>query len=444
MAQSPRPREKAEATTLPNIEIRDTGAGSFVRKLGPGLITGAADDDPSGIATYSQAGAAFGYGLLWTAIVSLPLMIAVQLMCARIGVVAKSGLATTLRDHYPRWLLWFACVLLVIANTLNIAADLGGMAAAATLLTGVHAAVFVPCFALLILGLLIFASYERMSRVLKWLALALFAYVLAAFLAHPDWITVIKGTFTPAVKLNKDYLLTFVAILGTTISPYLFFWQASQVAEQEEHVRRKFPFRRRHSDWRETDRELKDAAIDTNAGMFVSQIIMYFIVLTAGATLHKAGITDVNSADQAAAALRPLAGPLAYWLFAAGIIGVGMLGVPVLAGSAAYAIAEAGKFEGGMDMKFESAREFYGVMAIAMVVGMVLALLHVNAIKMLLWSAVVNGVLAPPLIVIILVICNNDKIMGKHRNGTLINIFGGLAALLMGVAAIAMIASLFT
>jgi NRAMP (natural resistance-associated macrophage protein)-like metal ion transporter len=443
MARHHQADKTPQVTTLPDIDARNTGPAAFLRKLGPGLITGAADDDPSGIATYSQAGAAFGYGLLWTALISLPLMIAVQLMCARVGIVAKSGLATALREHYSRKLLWFACLLLVIANTLNIAADLGGMAAAAQLLTGIPRVILVPIFAGLILALLIFSSYESMARVLKWFALALFAYVVAAFLANPSLLGILKGMFVPSIRWEKDYLLTFVAILGTTISPYLFFWQASQVAEQEEHIRARFPLRRRRSQMRRTGRELKDAAVDTESGMLVSQLIMFFIIVTAGATLHKAGITDVQSADQAALALKPIAGPLAYWLFALGIIGTGMLGVPVLAGSAAYAIAEAGAFKGGMDEKPATARMFYSVMAIAMVMGTVLALTNVNAMKMLLWSAVMNGVLAPPLIVIILLVCNNEKIMGEHKNGAWLNTLGWIAAILMGVAAIAMIVSFF-
>ena len=438
-ARTRRPQPPAH----PNPEVQRKGAAAFLRKLGPGLITGAADDDPSGIGTYSQAGAAFGYGLLWTALISLPLMIAVQLMCARVGVVAKAGLATALREHYSRTLLWFACGLLIVANTLNIAADLGGMAAAAQLLTGIPRAILVPAFAILILALLIFASYESMARVLKWFALALFAYVIAAFLAHPTLAGVLRGTFIPAVQLNGGYLMTFVAILGTTISPYLFFWQASQVAEQEMHIRARFPMRRRRSELRRTGRELRDAAVDTESGMFVSQLIMFFIILTTGATLHRAGITDITTADQAASALRPLAGPLAYWLFALGIIGTGMLGVPVLAGSAAYAVAEAGAFKGGMDEKPDAARVFYGVMVVAMLVGTVLALARINAMKLLLWSAVVNGVLAPPLIVIILMVSNNKKIMGEYTNGVLMNVLGWAAALLMGAAAIAMIVTFF-
>jgi NRAMP (natural resistance-associated macrophage protein)-like metal ion transporter len=415
----------------------DAGPGSFLRKLGPGLITGAADDDPSGIATYSQAGAAFGFGLLWTALVCLPLMVTVQLMCGRIGIVSRSGLASALRDHYPRWLLWTACVLLVVGNTVNIAADLGGMAAAAGMLTGVSRAALVPVLAVAILALLVYASYERITQVFKWMTLALFAYVIAAFLARPHWGAVFAGTLVPHIESTQDYLLTFVAILGTTISPYLFFWQAAQSAEQDHHIAMRYPYRRR----RALGREVRDAKVDTWTGMIASQLIMYFIILTAGATLHASGITDVQTADQAAAALKPVAGAAASWLFAFGIVGTGILGVPVLAGSAAYAVAEAAGWERGMDEKPHSAKEFYGVMAVAMLIGTLLALLHINAIKLLLWSAVANGVLAPPLIIIILLVCNNHKIMGRYRNGPLANVLGWFTAALMTAAAVAMIVS---
>jgi len=415
----------------------DVGPRSFLRKLGPGLITGAADDDPSGIATYSQAGAAFGFGLLWTAIICLPLMVTVQLMCARIGLVSRSGLASALRDHYPRWLLWTACALLLVGNTVNIAADLGGMAAAAAMLSGVPAAPLVPVFAVLILALLVYASYERMTQIFKWMTLALFTYVIAAVLAHPHWLAVLAGTLIPHIALTQDYLLTFVAILGTTLSPYLFFWQAAQTAEQNQHIAMRFPFRRR----RALGREVRDARLDTWVGMLASEVIMYFIILTAGATLHQSGVTDVQTAAQAAAALRPAAGSLASWLFALGIVGTGLLGVPVLAGSAAYAVSEAAGWERGMDEKPHAAKEFYGVMAIAMLIGTLLALLRINAIKLLLWSAVANGVLAPPLIVIILFVCNNDTVMGKYRNGRTANVLGWIAAVLMTAAAIAMIVS---
>lgn len=424
-----RPRQKSGRERL----------ASRLRELGPGLITGAADDDPSGIATYSQAGAAFGYGLLWTALISLPLMSAVQLMCARIGIVARSGLAAVLREHYPRWTLWLACVLLIVGNTINIAADLGGMAAGAKLLTGIDSIWFVPAFTILILALLVFASYERMTKVLKWLTLALFSYVFAAMLSGARWPSVFLGTFWPRVHLDRDYLLMFVAILGTTISPYLFFWQAAQNAEQDALIMRRIVGRPR----RAVQRELRAAARDVNAGMLFSNLIMYFIILTAGSTLNPAGITNVQTAEQAAMALRPIAGNAASLLFTLGLVGTGMLGVPVLAGSAAYAVAEAAAWRAGMDEKVHNARQFYGVIAVAMVVGMFLNFAHVNAIKLLIWSAVINGLMAPPLIAIVLIVCNNERVMGPHRNGRGLNLLGGFAVALMTVAAVALIASWF-
>jgi len=418
------------------------GIRRLLRELGPGLITGAADDDPSGIATYSQAGASFGYGLLWTALLCLPLMAAVQTMCARIGVVAERGLASVLRKHYARWLLWLACSLLFAGNTINIAADLGGMGAAAALLSGARALWFVPAFTLLILALLVFATYEGMTRIFKWLALVLFAYVAAAFFAHPDWHAVAAGTFIPRIQPHSHYLLMLVAIFGTTISPYLFFWQAAQNAEQEVHASPHVAARRR-SPWA-VRRALGSASRDVNAGMFVSQAIMYFIILTTGATLHSATHAHViATAAQAAAALRPLAGEGATVIFALGLVGTGLLGVPVLAGSAAYALGEAGAWRTGMDETPRSAAPFYGVMAAAMVIGMGLALAHINAMKLLVWSAVVNGLLAPPLVIIILIICNNTAVMGAYRNGRTLNILGGVVAVMMSGAAIALVVSWF-
>lgn len=412
---------------------------SFVRELGPGLVTGAADDDPSGIATYSLAGAAFGYHLLWTAIVTLPLMTAVQLMCARIGVVTRRGLAAVLREHYSRWLLWFACLLLLVANTINIAADLGGMGAAASMLSGIPSVWFVPAFTITILALLIFASYAYMTRIFKWLTLVLFAYVLAAFVANPDWFEVFRETFLPRIQYTHDYLLTFVAILGTTISPYLFFWQAAQNAEQKEHLEKKIEGRPR----RAMERELRSSGRDVGAGMFISNLIMFFIILTAGATLHKAGQTNIETAEQAAAALRPLAGNAAYLLFTLGLVGTGMLAVPVLAGSAAYALAEAGAWNAGMSEKIHDARNFYGVIAIAMLIGMAMNFAHFNAVRLLFWTAVINGLLASPLIIILLFVCNNPKVMGDHRNGWKLNLFGILAAALMTFAGVALVFSWF-
>ncbi|HZS59246.1 MAG TPA: divalent metal cation transporter [Gemmatimonadaceae bacterium] len=404
-----------------------------LRVLGPGLITGAADDDPSGIATYSQAGAAFGFGLLWAALLTLPLMAAVQLICARIGLATRQGLASVLRAHYPPWLLWGTCLLLLVANTVNIAADLGGMAAAAALVTGWRAIWFVPAFALLIIGLLTFTSYQSMSVILKWMTLVLFAYVVAAFLARPNWTHVLVETAWPRTAITGEYLLTLVAILGTTISPYLFFWQAAQEAEDEAHQPRvsvRTLFRR--------------ATTDTSVGMFASNVIMYFIIVTTGATLHPAGVTRIETAAQAAAALRPLAGKGAALVFAFGIVGTGLLAVPVLAGSAAYAITEAARWRRGMDEKMWTAPHFYAIIIMSTLVGVALNYVHLDAMRLLFWSAVINGLLAPPMIVIILLVSNNSRIMAGARNGLALNALGGAAAIVMTLAAAAALWSSIT
>ncbi|MBE3074171.1 MAG: divalent metal cation transporter, partial [Actinobacteria bacterium] len=293
---------------------------------------------------------------------------------------------------------------------------------------------FVPAFTLLILVLLIFGSYRSMTRVFKWLTLVLFAYVIAGFVANPDWDTVLGEVIRPRIVFSRDYLLTFVAILGTTISPYLFFWQAAQNAEQEEYIEKKIEGRPR----RALQRELRASQRDVVTGMFISNLIMFFIVLTAGATLHQAGQTDIQTAEQAAAALRPLAGNAAYLLFTLGLVGTGMLAVPVLAGSAAYALAEAGAWNRGMSEKVHDARNFYGVIVVAMLIGMALNFAHLNAVKLLFWTAVINGLLAPPLIVILLFVCNNPRVMGEHRNGWKLNLFGILAAVLMTFAGLAL------
>ena len=436
MAESPR-AERRDEPRPERVYERNllTRVRSFSRELGPGLITGAADDDPSGIATYSQAGAAFGYGLLWTTLVTYPMMTAVQLMCARIGLVSKQGLAAVVREHYSRFLLWTVCALLLFGNTVNIAADLGGMGAAAGLVTGYKSVWWVPLFTAIILAFLVFSSYRFMTSVLKWLTLVLFSYVVAAFLADPDWRAVADGTFHPHFEWSREYLLTFVAIMGTTISPYLFFWQAAQNVEQHEEMAA--PGRPR----RALERELRTAGRDVGAGMLISNVIMYFIILTAGSTLHPAGVTTVDSAADAAAALEPLAGQMASLIFALGIMGTGMLGVPVLSGSAAYAVAEAGAWRRGMNAKPSQAHHFYIVIVLSMLIGMGLNFAGVNPMRMLFGAAVVNGVLAPPLIVVILLICNNRKVMGNKRNGWLINMGGIAAALLMGAGAITLLIS---
>jgi NRAMP (natural resistance-associated macrophage protein)-like metal ion transporter len=419
------------------VSPRRSAIRRYLRALGPGLITGAADDDPSGIATYSQAGAAFGFGLLWTALVSFPLMVGVQLLCARIGLVCRCGLASVLRTHYPAWVLWFAATLLFIGNTVNIAADLGAMAAGVRLATGISGWWVVAVLAALMLGFLMYGSYHRIAGVFKLLTLSLFAYVGAALLAHPDWLAVLRGTLLPRVTLSKDYLLMFVAVLGTTISPYLFFWEAAQTVEDEQAVYA----RARPPSRRTIGRHLRTLKIDVVTGMGFSNVIMYFIILTTGATLHVAGKTDIQTAEQAASALRPLAGPAAATLFALGLIGTGLLAVPVLAGSAAFAIAEGAEWPRGMGETPRTAGRFFGVIAIALGLGTAITFTRIDAIKLLIWSAVVNGLLAPPLIVIVLLVCNNAAIMGRRRNGRLLNVLGGAAAVLMGIAGLALVAS---
>jgi len=409
----------------------------FFRGLGPGLITGAADDDPSGISTYSVAGAAYGYATLWTALVSFPLMSAVQLMCARLGMVTGRGLASVIRTRYPRWVLWPACALVVIANVFNIGADLGGMADAMQMATGVRYYYWTPLFALIIVALLFGTSYKLMARVFKWLTLVLFAYVVAAFLARPDWSAVLRCTLLPRVEWSQDYLSVLVGILGTTISPYLFFWQASQEVEEDRAHGKLTVNQRRGS----TDAELNAARTDVLTGMLFSNLVMYFIILTTAATLHAHGMTSITTAKQAAEALRPLAGKGAYWLFTLGLIGTGMLAVPVLAGSCAYAVAEASRWrEASLESRPLKAWRFYAVIAVAMLIGLALDFAGLNAVKMLFWSAVLNGVLAPPLVVLVVLLTSDKRVMGKRVNSGWMRWLGWICAGAMGVAAAAMFA----
>jgi NRAMP (natural resistance-associated macrophage protein)-like metal ion transporter len=385
----------------------------FFANLGPGLITGAADDDPSGISTYSVAGATFGYSFLWTVLLTFPLMAAVQLMCARLGMVSGRGLAAVIRLRYSSWVLWPACLLLIVANVFNIGADLGGMADAMQMVTGIRAYWWTPFFALLITGLLIWTSYNLMARVFKWLTLVLFAYVVTAFLARPDWGSVLRGTFLPHVAWTRSYMSVLVGILGTTISPYLFFWQAAEEVEEDRKHGKTTVAQRRGS----TNQELRAAKEDVFTGMFFSNLVMFFIILTTAATLHVHGIQNIETARQASEALRPLAGPGAYWLFTLGLVGTGMLAVPVLAGSCAYTIAEAASWKrASLGDSPQRAPQFYMVIAGAMVVGLALDFAGLNAVKMLFWSAVVNGVLAPPLIVLVVLLTSDKKVMGTRTN----------------------------
>src|SRR6266550_1640467 len=417
------------------MKIRPPGrVRKFFGNLGPGLITGAADDDPSGISTYSVTGAAFGYMPLWTALFSFPLMAAVQLMCARLGLVTGRGLASVIRLYYPRWVLWSACALLLVANVFNIGADLGGMAEATEMMTGIQSYFWTPVYALLIISLLFFSSYRQIARIFKWLTLVLFAYIISAFLARPDWLSVLKATFLPHSQWSSEFLATFVGILGTTISPYLFFWQASQEVE-EERAQGRIAVEDREG---ATDEELRVARTDVLAGMFFSNLVMYFIILTTAATLHAHGKTNIETAREAAEALRPLAGNGAYLLFTLGLIGTGILAVPVLAGSAAYAVAEALAWKASLDLKPHLARKFYAVMSLAMVLGLCLNYVGLSAVKMLFWSAVLNGVLAPPLILLVVVLTSDRRTMGDQTNPPLLRWMGWLSALVMTAAALAM------
>jgi NRAMP (natural resistance-associated macrophage protein)-like metal ion transporter len=407
----------------------------FFSNLGPGLITGAADDDPSGISTYSVAGASFGYATLWTALFSFPLMSAVQLMCARLGMVTGRGLAAVVRRRYPRWVLWGTCLLLVFANVINIGADLGGMAETSWMVTGVPAWIWTLVYAGLIVSLLFFSSYRRIAQIFKWLTLVLFSYVFSAILSHPHWIETLRFTFIPHVEWNSEYLATFVGILGTTISPYLFFWQAAQEVEEERAQGRRNVGSRKGA----TDAELRRSRDDVLVGMFFSNVVMYFIILTTAVTLHGSGQTHIGTAREAAAALRPLAGEGAYWLFTLGIIGTGMLGVPVLAGSCAFAIAEAGAWRGSLDDKPRKGPRFYAVIAVSMVLGLVFVSIGFDAVAMLFWSAVLNGVLAPPLIVVVVLLTSDPKVMGNRVNPPILKFLGWTTAVVMTAATVAML-----
>jgi len=409
----------------------------FFGRLGPGLITGAADDDPSGISTYSVTGAAFGYAPLWTALFSFPLMTAVQMMCARLGMVTGEGLAGVIRRQYPRGVLWSACALLVIANTVNIGADLGGMGKVTAMVTGISSYYWTPFYALLIGSFLIWSSYYTIARIFKWLTLVLFSYVLAALFAKPDWGAVLRATFIPRVEWSAAYWATLVGLFGTTISPYLFFWQASQEVEEERKEGEMTVEARRGA----SDAELRKSRTDTITGMFFSNLIMYFIILTTAATLHAHGKTTISTARDAAEALRPLAGAGAYWLFSLGLIGAGMIGVPVLAGSSAYAVAEAAVWRGSLSDRSDRAREFYGVIAVGLALGLALNYAGFNAVSMLFWAAVLNGVLAPPLIVIVLLLTNNPAVMGARSNPRWLAVLGWITVGAMTLASIAMFAS---
>src|SRR5215831_11644771 len=406
-----------------------------VEWIGPGFVTGASDDDPSGIGTYAVAGATFGFATLWTALVTFPLMATVQFICAKIGMVTGQGLAGVLRKHYSVRILYPAVFALIVANTINAAADIGAIAAAMNLLVKIPAPVFVIPVSLLILSIQIWGSYRRIAAFFKWLTLSLLAYVGSAFFAHPDWAEVLRGTFAPALQLNAKFLAILVAIFGTTISPYLFFWQASQEVEEDIAKGKQTVAARQGA----TKRELKHANWDVNLGMFFSNLVMYFIILATAATLYKSGKSDIQSATDAAMALQPFVGKFATTLFALGLVGAGMLAVPVLTGSSAYAIAETFGWKYGLDENFHRAPGFYALITISTLLAMSLNFTRINPITALVWAAVLNGFLAPPLLVLVMIVSRDRNIMGKRVNGTLVNVLGWFAAGLMLFAAIALV-----
>ncbi len=412
----------------------------FFKLLGPGVITGAADDDPSGIATYSQTGAQFGYGQLWTAIFMLPFQTAVQEACARIGAVTGKGIAAVVREHYNKKILYGVVLLVLIANTINIGADIGAMAAAANLVLPLNFTVLTLLFTALMLSLEIFTSYKVYANILKWLCISLFAYPVTVFIVHEPWATLLKATFVPHFEFSFQFLFIITGVLGTTISPYMFFWQASEEVEEEKADNL--------IGWDKKPRIgrffIKNLRLDNFIGMFFSEIGTWSIIVVTATILNSHGITNIATSADAAKALEPLvnsfpnAGYLAKLLFATGIIGLGLLAIPVLAGSASYALSETFSWKEGLGLKLKQAHGFYGVITIATILGLVINFLGIDPIKALVYTAVINGVVAVPLIFIIALVAKNEKIMGKYKSGLLSNLFIWLTFIGMGAAAVAM------
>ncbi len=409
---------------------------SVLEKLGPGLITGAADDDPSGIAAYSQAGAQFGYNLLWTLFVTYPLMVGIQVVSARIGRVSGYGLAGNIRRHYSPAMLYGLIGLLLLANTINIGADIGAMADALALLIGGPRHAYIVAIGALCVVLQVFISYHRYVRVLKWLTLSLFSYVGVVFAVHIPWVEVFRGALIPSLSFKSEYVTTVVAIFGTTISPYLFFWQASQECEDLRAVKADKPLRN-HPE--QAVRQLHRIRIDTYIGMGFSNLIAFFIMLTTAATLYAHGVRDIQSSAQAAEALRPLAGKFAFLLFSMGIIGTGLLAVPVLAGASAFALAESFRWRRGLDLTPLRGARFYGVIAVSTLVGIALGFTRIDPIKALYWAAVINGVISVPIMFVMMRMAANPKIMGEFVAGRRLKVLGWLATAVMAVAVATML-----
>lgn len=413
----------------------------FFRGLGPGFITGAADDDPSGVATYAQTGAMFGYSQLWLAFFSFPFMTVIQETCGRIGMVTGNGLSGVIRKHYSKKILYPTILLLLIANAINIGANLGAMAASARLLIDLPFALLLIVMTVITLILEVFVSYQVYAKYLKFLAFSLLAYVLVAFVVNIDWKTVFVSTLIPSFQLNKAYIFNIVAILGTTISPYLFFWEANEVVE-EEIATHKLRMMGKGIP-KITKKDLSHMQKDTMIGMLFSNLIMFFIITTVASTIHMQGITHIETADQAAQALRPVAGDFAAFLFALGIIGTGLLSVPVLAGSASYAVSEAFGWNAGLYRKLNQAHGFYGVITIATLIGLTVNFLSIKPFEILYYTAVLNGIIAPPLLALIMFISNDPKIMRGYQNTRRVNIIGWTTTIVMFTASILLCISFF-
>ena len=410
-----------------------------LRQLGPGLITGAADDDPSGIATYSQAGAQFGFNMLWTMVLTYPLMVGIQLVSARIGRVTGHGLAANIREHFPKPLLWGIVALLLLANVINIAADIAAMGDAARLLLGGTAHEYTSIIGLVCLTLQVFMAYKRYVEYLKWLTLSLLSYVAIVFMLNVPWTQVAASVVVPHFTWNRETLMIIVAIFGTTISPYLFFWQAAQEVEEIRSTPGALPLNAAEAP--ESTAQLGRIKLDTFVGMGFSNLVAFCIILTTAATLHAHGITDIETSAQAAEALRPLGGDFTFLLFALGIIGTGLLAVPVLAGSAAYAVAECFDWRTGLNLELLEAREFYGIIALATLGGCALDFGNISPIKALLWSALINGVIAVPIMVVMMMLASSRALMGRYTITSRHKIAGWLATAVMAAAVIAMFAT---
>lgn len=401
----------------------------YLRVLGPGVITGASDDDPSGIGTYSSVGAMFGFAILWTAAWLLPIMFAVQEVSARIGIVVNHGLANVIQKHYGRKIVFGIVALLIVANVVNIGADLGAMAASLKMLIGANFYFAALSFALIIIFIEIFFQYHVYVRVLKWLTLSVFAYIFAGIIAHPNWTEVLANTFVPKIYWNENYIFALIAIFGTTITPYLFFWQTSEEVEENKMLKLKWSKGIVHT-------RVREMRTDVGAGMLLANIVFFFIIVTTAQVLFKNGITNIGSPEQAALALRPLAGNMAYALFALGIIGTGLLAVPILAGSGAYALSEVMKWREGLELKFSRAKGFYLIIAFSIIVGLAMNLIGIEPIKALYYSAYLNGIIALPLLIAIMVVGNDKRIMGAETHPGWVKIFGWLAVAFMSAAVI--------